>query len=316
MFAHRIDEVLAQTDPFDLAQAVERCVSQLNGRDIRTLLSESRDRMSDYYLEEIEHLRKTRMNDQQLRREFTGFLRSNLRAITLFGSAFSSAVLAECPAHRVVAIGEEPRGGRNTRAFLIGGVALALVVLGAAGEHAVTNARVASQVPTEPSAPVVVPPMLYPTVRPLVAKVEHPKQVRSTPAPTMPPPTPAPPTPAPITEPAVASTEAPTATQLAPILNQTAIHRPGPGKTPQPGRAVLTINVTPPPPTPEPSPLDVTDMPDSMSDATPMPQQSLMTAGNPDAGGVPTPKPTDRPVRGMLKHLDPFRHGGHVRVPL
>ena len=304
VFAHRIDEVLAQTDPFDLAQAVERCVSQLNGRDIRLLLADSRERMSEYYLEEVDRMRKTRMSDPQLRTEFTGFLCSNLRAITLFGSAFSSAVLAECPAYRVVAIGEEPRSGKP-RAIIIGGVALALVILGAAGEHAVSNARVASQSGSEPSAPIVAPLVLHPTMRPLVAHVMHPTRVAS-PAPT-----------------ASAATAAPTAAAVVessaapvpPIVDKPLIQRPKTAKTPPPGRAVLTINVTPPPPTPEPTPLDVTDMPDSTSDATPLPTQPLATAANPDAGHVPTPKPTDRATHGWLNHLDPFRHGGHIRIP-
>ena len=313
MFAHRIDEVLAQTDPFDLAQAVERCVSQLKGRDIRLLLADSRDRMSEYYLEEVERMRKTRMSDQQLRSEFTGFLRSNLRAITLFGSAFSSAVLAECPAHRVVAIGEEARTGR-TRAILIGGVALALVILGAAGEHAVSNARVASQTPTEPSAPIVAPLILYPTTRPPVARVERRKRV-ATQVPATPTPTAPPATPAPTVAATVAGTVEPATAPVAPIVNKPLMQRSKPTKTPPPGRAVLTINVTPPPPTPEPTPLDVTDMPDSTSDATPLPTQPLATAANPDAGHVPTPKPTDRASHGWFNHLDPFRHGGHIRVP-
>ena len=320
VLVHRLDEILAQTDPFDLAQAVERHVRTLDGGGIRSLLLSARDRMNVYYRDELSQLVDEPLQDDQLRTAFTRFLKSNLRAIGLFGPAFSGAVLDECPAHRVVAIGEERRA-HGTRAAMIGAVALALVVLGAAGEHAVSNARANAQGPAQADPPPVAPALSYSTPAPAMRRAAH-VQPQPTRAPAPPPEhvaathqavaVPADPRPRGSAAPASAYVPA----GAPPVLDKP---RRNPGqRTPEPGRTAIVVNATTAPPTPEPTPIDVSDMPDATNNATPMPEVSAASAEVPDGMKIVKPKPSPKPKNWLhrtLMHFDPFQPGAHVRIP-
>jgi hypothetical protein len=302
VLVRRIDEILAQTDPFDLSQAVERYVRTLDGLRIRALLDEARDRMNDYYRGELLHLTDAQLSDSQLQSSFVLFLKSNLRAIGLFGTAFSAGVLNECPKRSVVAIGEEPRGN-GARNAVIAAAALALIIIGAAGEHALSNARATAQTPESPPVPF---PQAAVPVPPTEAPRRTPRIVAADPKRTV--------------SPAVA-TAAPAAVAPAPVRETIVVQpRPQPRSAqdpPEHGSSEMTVMVVQHTATPEPTPLDVDDMPEAYSDSTPLPQQSAGQA-NPDTSPnvtIATPQPTSKPAHGWFKHLDPLRPGAHIRFP-
>jgi hypothetical protein len=313
-----VQEMLARADPFDLAQAVERYVSALDREQIRGMLLDAREGLGPYYRAEILHaLNETRgpvidaprqadvalyvasvleqeWSREQFQAALTGFLRSNLRAIAIFGNTFALAVASKVPLDRTVAIGEERRRGTpRLGGVLVFGSAIALVAAGAAGEHWVMRARAAAQTP---APPVIVPVVTYVTPKP---------------APSPSPERTVPPAPTPTPQAAVEAA-APAIAPATPVPTLPPTPRP-PTPTPPPGAATLTVKITPPPqtPTPEPTPIDVTDMPQSYSDATPLPQQSTSPAdGSNHAIGIVTPTPSPKPrkswIHRTLIHLNPF----------
>jgi hypothetical protein len=324
VLVHRLDTVLARTDPFDLAQALERYIGAMSADRIRSVVIDARDRIGEYYraefialLEEyraIAPVRRTHLNSEgfvqvvrhakgedALRRAFARLLKSNLRAVPLFGATFTEAVLEHVPHDRTVGFSEEHPKTRM-RAAVFGGVAVALVLLGAAGEHVIANVRaqnsIASPLPQIP-APIVGLATATPHARaPAIASARTPSP--ATPRPATPPPT----TPAPTTEPSTAPTSAPTPEQTKPPP------APRPRPTPPHAQGVATIALPEPTPTPEPSDLDTTDMPDVFTDATPIPSQSPAPVEMPAHVSLKTPTPPPKKkswLKRALNHLNPFK---------
>jgi hypothetical protein len=316
VLVQRRDEVLARTDPFDLAQAVDRYVHTLSGDKIRALVFDARERMGSYYRSEFAQLLSGKpgvggidrfsellmqpWDDRALQAALTGLLKTNLRAIPMFGPAFCDGVLAQVPTDRAVAIGEE-RSGMLSRAAIFAGIAAALVLAGAAGEHYMANARAQSATPAVIAEPV---PLVTPSASPHPAKrviaISSPVPARApTPAPV--PTATQPPTPVPTVEPTAAPTVMPT---VEPTIKAT------PTASPPHAHGAATVVIPDPTPTPEPSALDVTDMPDSYTDATPLPQVTAPPAQVPGHVHLvtPTPKPVHHSwLHRTLMHLDPFK---------
>lgn len=318
MLVQRRDELLARADPFDLAQAVDRYVHTLRGRRIRTLMLDACERIGQYYRaefvqllsglsgvgepEQLAAILKRKWSDSELQAAFAGLLKSNLRAIPMFGGSFCDEVLAYVPTDRAVAIGEE----RNTalpRAAIFAGVAAALVIAGAAGERYYANARAQSTTPAAVVEPITIATTPAPSKQRVIAvSTPIPIPSRST-APTPS----AAPTAAPTQAPTAAPTQAPTA-----VPTQAATPAPAPTKprpTPPPARGVATVVIPDPTPSPEPSALDTTDMPDSYTDATPLPQVTAPQAEVPGRVHLvtPTPKPHHGWLHNSIMHLDPFK---------
>ncbi len=307
MLVSRIDRLLARTDPFELSQALELHVRSLSGDRIRALLRAAGPRLGAYYRDEFARLTgsrdfetalDTQRSDAVLQNAFVKFLKSNLRAIPIFGNSFGLALLDHTPVDRAVGIGEE-RGNRLGRGALVSSAALALVLAGAVGEHVVAGARASAQ---NPQPVVMLPPAAIGTPHPA-----HRKASASEPAPKT------------RVLARVTATYVPTPVPQA-VEAPTVVNPPPPPRSsPSPSRASTPLSgagvgeVTAPPqtPTPQPSDIDVTDMPESYSDATPMPQQSPMTAEVPDhAIRVPTPKPSPKKhswLHRTLSHLNPFK---------
>jgi hypothetical protein len=311
----RIDRLLARTDPFDLSQAVERHVRSLSGERIRTLLRTAGPRLGAYYRDEFARLTGSddfdtalspQRSDAVLQNAFVKFLKSNLRAIPIFGSTFGLAVLDYTPLDRAVAIGEERRNPPLGRAAALGGAALALVLAGAAGEHLVTGARAASQ---SPQPVVIIPPVSVatPGTTRLRAGTAAPQSRVIARADTSPSPSPATDPPQPTAE------AAPPAVQAASPVVRTAEATPVPARSVEPpsGKGAIVVTEPPATPSPEPSDIDVSDMPEAYSDATPLPQETTLPAQVPVHGiHVPTPKPSPKKrswIHRALSHLNPFK---------
>lgn len=303
MLVSRIDRLLARTDPFDLAQAVERYVGTLPGDRIIALLLDAQVRLGAHYRAEFLRFLDPAADDfaatlaqpwsdRVLQSAFTRFLQSNLRAIPIFGTAFGMAVLERAPVERAIAIGEE-RSSPATRAAVIAGSALALILAGAAGEHVIAGARSAAQTP-EPVAAMMQPIYTPPPAAPAKKRVAATASPSPTPAPKPAPATiPPPPTP----------------------LPATAV--PSPARASAPPRAkssnapVIVVTAPPQTPTPQPSDLDVSDMPESYSDATPLPEQTAAPAQTAQRSVklvTPTPAPKHHSwLHRAVMHLDPFK---------
>lgn len=322
MLVSRIDEVLAQTDPYELAQAVERYVGTLPGDRIIALLLDAQGRLGPQYrdqflsvlgsdADEFAAALAQPWSDSALQHAFTSFLQSNLRAIPIFGTAFGMAVLARTPGDRAVAIGEE-RSNRGTRGLILAGTALALVLAGAAGEHVIAGARSAAQTPE----PVVAMPQAVSTPVPPSAAPSNPSTTppkarvvaRAATEHSAAPPTAQPqatPAPSPVQAPPVQAPEPPPP-QAASVQKKRLPTNP-PAK---PG-PVVVVTAPPQTPSPQPSDLDVTDMPESYTDATPLPDQTPATA-QPAVRSVKLVTPTPAPkhhswLHRTVMHLDPFK---------
>ena len=300
MLVQRFDRLLARTDPFDLAQAIEAHVRSLSPARLRGVIREARPRMNAYYLSELDRILKEPEASRPA--ALVAFLKSNLRAIPLFPPAFAAAILDRVPSQGAVAMGEETPS-RAMRAAVLAGAALALVVAGAAGEHIVANARMAAQTPAPfamvPPPAELPPPTATPSSRPATPRPATPRPATAVPTPA---PTPPPQTPQPAAVPPPAAAEpVPTAPRRSPT----------PAPTPSGGQGVATITAAPATPSPEPSDLDTSDMPEAYSDATPLPQQSANVATAPQHGiRVVTPKPSPRRqswLHRAIMHLDPFK---------
>ena len=305
LLVSRIEGLLARTDPFDLAQAIERHVNTLPGERIRALLAAAAPRMGSYYRAEFARELGTGSDDltralarpvgeDELRDALVRFLSGNLRAVSLFGSAFGLAVLERVSGERAVAIGEE-RPAPIARAAVFTGAALALVLAGAAGEHVVAGARHAAQTPV----PIVLAPEPpFPSAEPSPPRRD----------------------PKPVTRRIARATVAPAAVPAAAPMQVEPVPPPVPAprvpaSSPAPsrgkGEAVILITAPPQTPSPQPSDLDVTDMPESYSDATPLPEQTAVPVqGAQHAIKLVTPKPSPKHhswLHRTIMHLDPFK---------
>ena len=335
VLVHRLDTVLARTDPFELAQALERYVRAMSPERIRSVVIDARDRIGAYYRTEfvallaefgaVDRAQPDALSSEDfvqavreagdgeaLQGAFARLLRSNLRAIPLFGATFTQGVLDSVPSDRAVAIGEEPRNSRM-RTIVLGGVAVALIFAGAAGEHVIATVRtqnaLASPLPQVQSAELTAatpaPPVqqrsqthaksLSPSMRVVVTPAPAPPQPQVRPQrqePTPPPQQPQPlAVPPPVAQPA--RTTAPRAKH-----------------TPPPAQGVATVALPDPTPTPEPSDLDVSDMPDVFTDATPLPSQSPPPAQVPSGVTLKTPAPPPKHkswIKRTISHLNPFK---------
>lgn len=305
MAVSRIDRLLALTDPFDLSQAVERYVHALPGDRIRALVCDAAPRLGSSYRAEFLRLLGRERDDfplaisqsdeGALRDTLARFLKSNLRAIPIFGSPFGLAVLEHAPVERAVGIGEETPN-RGMRAAIIAGIALVLMLLGAAGERLV----VARSAPPSPEPLAIAVPSPEPTRAPQRTFAAPPVRrtaARATPIATAPP-----------------------VAYQTPVTYQTPAQavappppRPAATPTAQPAHGKGVAIVVQPQATPQPqqSDLDTTDMPESYTDATPIPEPTSATT--PVAVGsvrVATPKPSPKHhgwLHRTIMHLDPFK---------
>lgn len=305
MLGQQFATILARTDPFDVAQALERYIRILNGAEVRMLIQAAAPRMNECYRSEFLPLLNEEDNDR-LRVAFAHSLKSNLRAIPLFGPNFCEGVIAEIPVDRTVGLGEE--GARAPRlrlaAFVI--IGAALLVGGAAAEHVLSTARANASTPVVLVTPQ--PVATQPPVTPVPPKAAAPPKHAAAPPRVV----------------ARAPQTAPPVVQAAPAVAP-ATPRPvkvTPRPTPPPGAGVKTIIAQEPTPTPRPQPTspDVSDMPQSYSDATPLPGDATPppTSVN-TAVRVPTPTPAPNrnwlhsTVRGTMRTLNnfnPFKHRG------
>lgn len=297
MLGQHFATILARTDPFDLAQALERHVRSLSGEQIRALIESSAPRMNDGYRAEFLPLADVSGEDR-LRAAFAHSLKSNLRAIPLFGPEFCEGVIANIPADRTVGLGEEGPQAMRLRPVAFAIVAIALLIGGAAAEHVLSTARANANTPVvlltpQPAAPIATPaPALAAHAAPFTRKPAEPR--RSIPPPSTP--------------------------QPAPALAAAAPQRRPARRVPPPGRGVKTIvaRAPQPTPTPQPTPVDVSDMPQSYSDATPLPANATAPPAQVNTSvRVPTPTPAPnrywlhQTINGVGKTIDrlnPFKH--------
>lgn len=339
MLGQQFGTILARTDPFDVAQALERYIRSLPGDRVRDLILNSRERMNDWYRAEFLPLVEEH-DDQRLKSAFAQALKSNLRAIPVFGPAFCEGVISQVPSDRAIAVGEEIHPLRPMRPALLAFLALALVVAGAAGEHAITVARTRALTPPGVVTPLPSPLQnTAPIAAGAVAVSQTPRQVRRQAKPQPPAPSPrrqatAPtrvavqPAPA-VAQPAPAVAQ-PTARAVMPETPQANASAPRTASrpssqrpsTPPPGAGVKTIVVQPvrATPSPEPSDIDVSDMPQAYTDATPLPRAQTappVRVAAPVALKTPTPAPNRywlrSTIHGTLKtigNFNPFKHHG------
>lgn len=286
MLGQQFSTILGQTDPFDVAQGLERHIRAMQGADIRTLIQAAAPRMNDWYRSEFLPL-AAENDDEHLRVTFAHSLKSNLRAIPLFGPNFCAGVIAQIPGDRTVGMGEEGRSWRmRPVGFAI--IALALLVGGAAAEHVLSTARANANTPVVLVTPAPAPLTSPPAAAPSAAAASQ----RATATPARPAPTPAP---------VVAQAPFPTASAAAPAAAPAprSVAAPPPrqsARTPAPGSGVKTIVAQEPrrTPAPEPTPVDTSDMPQAYSDATPLPANATPAPAaevNPASLRVPTPTP-------------------------
>jgi hypothetical protein len=287
--------ILGRTDPFDVAQGLERHIRMMQGAEIRMLIQAAAPRMNDWYRSEFLPL-INEMDEDRLRAAFAHSLKSNLRAIPLFGSNFCEGVIAKIPGDRTVGLGEEGRAFRmRPVAFAV--IALALLIGGAAAEHVFSNARANANTPvvlvTPAPASLATPvPMAAATPVPATPVPVKTQPVRraarravSKPAPQ---PVAAPP---PTAAPAPVVAQAPVAV---PPVHRVFTSPPRLVRTPPPGSGVKTIVAQEPrrTPVPEATPVDTSDMPQAYSDATPLPANAPPPAAEVNtAVRVPTPTP-------------------------
>ena len=271
-------------------------------------------------------------NDERLRTAFAHSLKSNLRAVPLFGPEFCQGVIANIPGDRTVGLGEEAYPARPLRPVAFAIIAMALLIGGAAAEHVLSNARANANTPVvlltpEPAAPMVTPAPVV-AVRATPPTATAPKAAAA-PKPASPKPA-APkrsvspraaqqPAPAVAAAPPVAAAAAPAPAPAAQHPAPPVVHRAA-RRLPPPGRGVKTIvaREPEPTPTPQPTPVDTTDMPQSFSDATPLPADATAPPAEVNTSvrvSTPTPPPNrywlHQTVNGVgrtIDRLNPFKH--------
>ncbi|HEY9180943.1 MAG TPA: hypothetical protein VIO32_09495 [Candidatus Baltobacteraceae bacterium] len=269
--------ILARTDPFDVAQALERFIRSLPAPHVREMIAAARPRMNDWYSAEFMPL-LDETNDERMKQAFAATLKSNLRAISLFGSAFCEGVIANIPADRAVGLGEERRSWPARRPAAIAAAAIAVLLGGAAIDHVVSIANATAQTPAVLSTPIAVLPHAVD-----VPRARHARTVKRRPS-------------APVHLAVAAAAPVRSATvryapvQYAPVQTAPAPSavRPAPAGS---GEKTVVVRQTPQP-SPSPQNVDVSDMPQSYSDATPLPNDQTPPQARVEAPlTVPTPTP-------------------------
>lgn len=300
MSGQQFATILARTDPFDVAQGLERYIRTLTGEELRALIGAAAPRMNDWYRTEFLPL-AVEQDTERLRRAFAHSLKSSLRAIPLFGPDFCEGVISKIPGDRTVGLGEDGNPNLRVRPVVYAIIALALLIGGAAAEHVVSTARANANTPVvlvTPEPPVAAPsptaapaPVIAHRAAPRVAPPQHT---------AAPPPVPKP---------------APAAVPVRPPVHARAPLR----RTPPPGRGAETVVQVPRrDPTAQATPVDVSDMPQAYSDATPLPVNATPPAAQVNtAVSVPTPTPganrywlhsTINGVGKTIDRLNPFKH--------
>lgn len=300
MLGQQFATILARTDPFDIAQGLDRHIRMMQGSEIRMLIQAAAPRMNDGYRAEFLPL-INETDESRLQRAFAHSLKSNLRAIPLFGPNFCEGVIGKIPGDRTVGLGEESRGWR-VRPAAIAIIAVALLIGAAAAQHVLSTARANANTPVVLVTPEPAIPMA--TAAPVAAaKTMPPRSATPVRAPARtaapgPAPTQAP-APAPARAIAAAAPVAPPVHRLVPAPARR------PARTPQPGSGVKTIIAQEPrpTPTPEPTPVDVTDMPQAYSDATPLPSDATPPPAAVNTAGMRVPTPTPEPNRSWTHRL-------------
>lgn len=323
MVAQQYATILAQTDPFDVAQGLERYIRSLSGEQVRFVILAAGSHMNESYRDEFMPLLE-QTDDAKLSAAFIQALKSNLRAIPLFGPTFCEGVIEHTPGDRAIALGEEGYRLPRVRPVAFAIIAIALLIGGAAAEHVWSNARANAQTPVvlETPPPIVVPAPVK------VARAASPPVRSAAPAtrpPATPTPAPATPTPAPVTATPAPATATPAPAAAAPAPAAAA---PAPARKPQRTRArrtppaghgvatIIAVQRTPAP-SPQPTDVNVDDMPQSYTDATPLPRNEEPPTPRVAPASVATPTPAPNrywlhsTVQGTLKTIDrlnPFKH--------
>lgn len=327
MLGQHFTTILAQTDPFDLAQGIDRYVRSLSGEQVRFVIAAAQALMSEGYRAEFVPLLEEH-DDERLKSAFIQALKSNLRAVPLFGAAFCEGVIGQVPGDRAVALGEEGYNFRQVRPLALGIIALALLIAGAAGEHVWSTARATAETPVVLVTPPALDEQTPAPAPPPAAAAPAPTPQHTAAAPVRRAPTPQPATPQPTPQPATPQPPPPTPVSTAQTLATRAPQiRPTPQRTPPPGRGVLTVIAVQrtPAPTPEPTEMDLSDMPQSFSDATPLPRaETAPSAQAPTRVDVSTPTPgpnrffVRQTINGTLRtlnNLNPFRRKAPAPTP-
>lgn len=276
MTGQQFATILARTDPFDVAQGVERHIRSLSGTQVREVIASAQPRLNDWYRAEFVPLLDETDGDR-LKNAFAHALKSNLRAIPLFGPEFCQGVIEHVPGDRAVGLGEEGRNWPVFRPAAVGVAAVAVFLGGATIQHLFSEARATVQAPVLLTTPVpALPPMAIHTPR-----AAPPPQVHRS---------------APPVHVAAAPVAAPVQGVPPPVPQPRPVHRvPHLVHTAPPGRGVKTVVVQETPaPSPTPQSVDVSDMPQSYSDATPLPNNQPPPQAHvvaPLSVATPTPEP-------------------------
>jgi hypothetical protein len=311
--------ILARTDPFDVAQALERYTLSLTGDQLRLTINAARSHLNEGYSSEFLPLLDEGDNDR-LKAKFVHALKSNLRAIPLFGPAFCEGVMENVPGDRTVALGEETPSFPSVPPMMFVALAVAVLIGIAAVQHLLNNARATAETPVVAitPAPLIAPsltpialaaPAHVPHAAPTMAAHNHKlaraaaatarPQIARTPAatPASPPP-PALVAGAPVTR----AVTAHAVVARAPVPHPTLAARP---RTVVAGAGVKTVVAGPPKatPAPEPTEVDVSDMPRSYTDATPLPKEQAPFSAQVTSPSVAVPTPTPGPNRSWTHRL-------------
>lgn len=275
--------ILARTDPFDVAQGLERYIRTLSVQQIHEIISAARPHLNQWYSAEFLPLLDD-PDDEHVKRAFIHSLKSNLRAIPLFGAAFCEGVIAQIPGDRAVGLGEETRTWPAVRPAAVAIAVAALLLGGATVHHLFSAASATAHAPVvlmtpEPAIAVSTPAPATPrrvvAQRIVKAPVPSPRAVSAAPVQTAP---------------AAAPAAAAVATAVsAPARSMPAVRAT---KTLPPGGGVKTIVAQrTPPPQLKPGDVDTSDMPQAYTDATPLPSEAPPSARVVAPQGVPTPTP-------------------------
>lgn len=314
MSGQQFATILARTDPFDVAQGVERHIRSLSGPELRAWIRAAEPRLNDWYRAEFLPL-ADEPDEERLRSAFAHSLKSNLRAIPLFGPNFCEGVISKIPGDRTVGLGEEGFSGMRMRPVAYAIIAVALLIGGAAAQHVLSTARANANTPVVLLTPE--PALAAATAKPHVIAAAP----RATTPPATAPPATAPPAPP---QPAVHVAAAPPVS--APVVRSrpAAVRAHASTKgTPPPGRGALTVvDVPQRDPNAQATPVDTTDMPQAYSDATPLPANATAAPAEVSTSvRVPTPTPAPNrywlhsTIRGTLRTLNNFNPFKHRSAP-
>lgn len=290
MLGQQLSTILARTDPFDLAQGVERHVQALSAPEVRDLIVAAAPRMNDSYRAEFLPL-VDEIDGERLKRAFTHSLKTNLRAIPLFGVPFCEDVISHIPGDRAIGLDEESRPVRKWRPAAAVIAAVALLLAGAAAQRVLSTARVNAE-----------GPVLLGTPAPVALRAPAPVAVHAPPA-------------------VRRRSDGHRVRRAVPQRISTVVAAPIPVPAPPsparrtlaPGAGVKTVVVVPstPAPTPPPAPIDVSDMPRAYTDATPLPKDASPPPAQVSTRirlATPTPAPKHSSwLHRTIMHIDPFK---------